>query len=114
MKVLICGGRDFNDYKCFLREIIINHDEIEEIISGGAVGTDSLAERHADYWGIPITIIKPDWKKYGKSAGFIRNQEMIDRHPDIVVAFWDGVSHGTKDTINRAKKAKIKTLIIYY
>jgi hypothetical protein len=53
-----------------------------------------------------------DWDKHGKAAGFIRNQEIVD-NCDFVVAFWDGASRGTKDTIDRARKAKISTLIIY-
>jgi hypothetical protein len=87
---------------------------MDTIISGGAAGADSLAERYATYWDIQITVVKPDWEKHGKVAGFIRNQEMIDLVPDMVIAFWDGKSKGTADIINRAKKAKIKTLIVYY
>jgi len=55
----------------------------------------------------------PDWDKYRKSAGFIRNQQIIDACT-FVLAFWDGKSKGTKDTIDKARKAKKPTFIIYF
>ena len=114
MKLAIVGGRNFNNYDLFL-EIVQGYlrDSIDEIISGGAKGADSLAERFADYWGFPQPIFKPEWNKYGKSAGFIRNQLIVD-NCDMVLAFWDGESRGTADTIEKAKKAKRPTFIVYY
>lgn len=114
MTILICGGRDFADYNLFTAKLCNYQEAMSSIISGGASGADSLAERYAANWATPIRVIKPDWKKDGKAAGFIRNQKMIDMKPDAVIAFWDGKSRGTADTINRAKKAKITTLIVYY
>jgi len=113
MKILIVGGRDFNNYDLFLNILEYYKHDITSIISGGASGADSLAEKFATYYGIDITVIKPDWN-IGKSAGIIRNSKMIDMNPDMVIAFWDGKSKGTKDTIKKAYNKKIDTLIIYY
>lgn len=114
MKLAIVGGRDFDDYDLFLTMVQnLLKDSISEIISGGASGADSLAERFADYWGFSKTIFLPEWDKYGKRAGFVRNQLIVDTC-DMVVAFWDGESYGTADTIEKAKKAKKPTFIVYY
>jgi hypothetical protein len=69
------------------------------IISGGARGADTLAERYAKEYSIPFELFKADWNKYGKAAGPTCNSEMIDRC-DEVIAFWDLRSKGTKHMIN--------------
>ena len=116
MKLAIVGGRDFDDY-ALLANIIFSSlcplDFIMEIISGGAKGADHLAENFAENNDIPLTVFPAEWDKYGKSAGFIRNQLIVD-NCDMVLAFWDGQSRGTADTIEKAKKAKKPTFIIYY
>jgi hypothetical protein len=75
---------------------------ITRIVSGGAIGADSLAEDWGKQHDIPTLIFKPDWIKYGRSAGIIRNKDII-ANADIVLAFWDGVSRGTKNSIDTAK-----------
>jgi hypothetical protein len=71
-----------------------------------------LAEVYAKSNAIPITICTPNYEKYGRSAPLKRNDWMLDRNPDVVVAFWDGVSRGTKYTIEGARKRSIKTEVI--
>lgn len=117
MKVAIIGGRDFNDYELLKKWQkpfwhYMSPDPLI-IISGGANGADSLAEKFADEYKLEKEIYKPEWDKYGKSAGFIRNQTIVD-NCDMVLAFWDGESRGTADTIEKAKKAKKPTFIIYF
>ena len=116
MKLAIVGGRNFNDYGK-LALTIHNHFylvQITEIISGGAKGADSLAKKYArQYLNIKYREFPAEWDKYGKRAGYLRNQTIVD-NCDMVLAFWNGVSKGTQDTIEKAKKAKIPTLIIYY
>lgn len=116
MKLAIVGGRDFNDYALLANTIFSSLcplDYITEIISGGAKGADHLGADFAENNDIPIRIFPAEWSKYGKSAGFIRNQMIVDAC-DMVLAFWDGESKGTQDTINKAKKAKKPTFIVYY
>lgn len=75
------------------------------IVSGGAPGVDTWAENAAKEYGLPKPMIfKADWKKYGNSAGMIRNGQIIDA-ADSVVAFWSNNSKGTANSIERARKA---------
>lgn len=123
MKILICGSRDFNDYVFFEKKILeilkkyfIPLEKIE-IVSGHARGADLLAENFAKKFSIKNTIFPADWELYGKSAGFIRNAQMIEyilNDTGLVVAFWDGKSNGTRHTINLAKKKNIETIVIKY
>ena len=87
-------------------------ENIECIITGGAMGTDSLAERIAHKYNIPILIYKPEWKKHGKGAGLKRNKTII-KNADTVLAFWNGKSKGTKNSIELAKKFNKELKIIY-
>lgn len=109
MRVIVCGGRDFQDKDfCFrkLDEIISPLKNIE-IVSGNAKGADAFGEEYALKKGLKLSIFKADWKKYGRAAGPIRNREMyhyaLEDHP-MIIAFWDGVSKGTKNMIDVAPK----------
>lgn len=116
MKLAIVGCRTFNDYDllCTYATYIAvkSPHSFVTIISGGARGADSLAEQYAREYGYDTKIFKPEWDKYGKAAGFLRNGTIV-ANCDMVLAFWDGKSQGTADTIARAKKAKKPTFIIY-
>lgn len=83
------------------------------LISGGARGIDSLAEKYADNNGISKLIFKPDYKKYEEKAPLIRNK-LIVQNADLIIAIWNGVSTGTKFTIDYAKSLgkKIKLFLI--
>ncbi len=83
-------------------------------MSGGAAGADGMAEQWADERKHKKIIYLPDWEKHGKSAGYIRNEKMIDEDPEYVIAFWDGVSKGTKNTLDLARVKKIITTIYYF
>lgn len=112
MKLAIVGSRIFKDYGKLVEILYPLLAETTEIISGGASGADTLAENYAENFAIKCTIFKPDWDKHGKSAGFIRNQRIVDA-ADIVVAFWDGKSKGTKDTLDKARQANKTTVTVY-
>lgn len=103
MKVAIIGSRGFNDYE-FLKSKLLEHvKSIECILSGGAKGADSLAERFAIEYNIPTKIFLPDWKQFGRSAGIVRNKEIV-KESDHCFIFWDGESKGTKSVIDFCKK----------
>lgn len=114
MKVAIVGSRDFNDYSQlhYVIDRIRLMYFVDGFVSGGAKGADSLAETYARGCKIPIEVIKPDWEKFGKSAGMIRNGEII-KTADIVLAFWDGRSRGTKNSIDRALAAKKNCFVFF-
>lgn len=110
-RVLVCGGRGYAD-RDFLAEVLDRiHavDPIEAIIHGNANGADSLAGWWADLRGVKNIPHPADWKKHGKAAGPIRNQEMIDiSEPTVVLAFPGG--RGTADMIRRARKAGVPVI----
>ena len=110
MILAIIGSRTFTDYDRLVT--ICDSLEITGIVSGGARGADSLAEKYAKERNIPLTVIPADWEKYGRSAGFIRNTYIVEK-ADEVLAFWDGKSPGTKHSIELAKKLGKKTNIQY-
>jgi len=116
MKLAIVGSRNFTDYNLVnntIKNLLCPLNYITCIVSGEAKGADFLAKRFAENQGISYIEYLAAWYKYGKSAGFLRNQTIID-NCDMVLAFWDGKSRGTADTIKRAKKAKKPTFIVYY
>lgn len=105
MILAVVGSRGFTNYELLKTELdkIKNIRDIEEIVSGGAEGADKFAEKYAKDEKIKMKIILPDWKNYGKRAGAIRNEQIIVYSSDVI-AFWDGLSPGTKITINLAEK----------
>jgi len=102
MKYAVIGSRSFRDYNR-IKTVLESFDAIDVIVSGGASGADILSERFAEEKNIPTEIYLPDWDRYGRSAGIIRNKSIIDAC-DIVIAFWDGRSKGTKNSIDLATK----------
>ena len=115
MKVIIAGGRKFDDYKILKREVLFIMDnlDISEIVSGVANGADKLGERFANEFGIPIKRFPANWQKLGRSAGYKRNAEMA-AYADALIAFWDGKSKGTKHMIDLAKNKNLKVTVITY
>lgn len=113
MKLAIIGGRDFDDYKRLCRVMGKVKTPVTVIVSGGALGADSLGARWADEHGIEKEIYLPDWSGLGKRAGFVRNQQIIDA-ADSVLAFWDKISKGTAHGIGLAKKQNKPIKVIHY
>lgn len=83
----------------------------DEVVSGGAKGPDSWAVGAAEAAGFVCDVIRPDWDGLGRKAGMVRNGEIVARS-EAVVAFWDGVSRGTLDTIGKAHFNKRPILVI--
>ena len=97
--VCICGSRDITDVNLSL---YLNPEHIGCIVTGGARGIDTLAEYWAKANKIEWVCYLPQWQIYGKRAGLVRNEEMV-QFCDIVIAFWDGKSNGTLYTLQYAK-----------
>ena len=106
MKVAIVGSRNLyvNDLEKYLPE------RVSEIVSGGAKGIDKSAADYAISHNIKLKEFLPEYKRYGKSAPLKRNLEII-KYSDLVIAFWDGKSKGTKYVIENCKKLNIKLII---
>lgn len=108
-KIAVIGSRTVTNYKQFKillsKYLIEQHIDVGSVtfVSGGARGADSLAQRFANEFERPIIVHEALWDLYGKAAGYIRNVDIV-KDADIVIAFWDGVSKGTKHSIDLAKK----------
>jgi SLOG family YspA-like protein len=109
MKVLVCGGRDYNDYETVRIELDKIRD-ITEIIHGGARGADTLGGKYAAENNIRCTTVPALWDRYGKSAGYRRNVEMLRHNPDVVLAFPG--QKGTAMMIKLAKEANVRVIEI--
>lgn len=119
LKIIVAGGRDFFDYPLLKKEVMKvvkkcqENDLIIEIVSGCAKGADYLGEKLAKKKKLNIKKFEPDWDKYGPQAGIIRNCKMA-QYADMLIAFWDGESHGTGNMISQMKKAKKPVRVIRY
>jgi len=110
-RLLVCGGRDFADGKALRRwmnEAVSEHKHVL-VIHGGARGADALAGQIAKQAGIGCQVFPALWEKHGRSAGPIRNQQMLDEgKPDLVLAAPGGV--GTADMVRRSRAADVAVL----
>ena len=106
MKTIIAGSRGITDHQemyYLMSQIWPDTINITEVISGTAAGVDTWGESWAKGFGIPVKSFPADWDKYGKAAGYIRNDEMA-KYADACIIFWDGHSKGTQHMINLSTK----------
>ncbi len=122
----IIGSRNYTDYEKmvlsiykYLSHMGESHHEnrtfhFDRIVSGGAEGVDTLADRFSKQHNIPIKVIRPNYKLYPpKIAPLIRNEEII-KEANIIFTMWDGSSRGTANALGHAKRLKKDTIVIYY
>ncbi len=107
-RIVIAGGREFTDFNYMVQALDhvlsakkLTHEIV--IVSGKARGADQMGERYAKLRGYAIDDHPANWDLWGKSAGYRRNEEMA-RNSEATVAFWDGVSKGTKHMIDLTEK----------
>lgn len=114
-RVICAGSRDYEDseyiYKVldYYLQNLPKHDT--EIFDGKARGPDTIGGLYAKEKGYGTRDFPANWDEFGKGAGYIRNEEMA-KHATHLIAFWDGVSRGTKDMIDRALKHRLRVVII--
>lgn len=129
-KVIIAGGRRFTDYK-LLKEtmnMLLKRRHDVTVISGACdtglltynrsdgtivCGADGLGEKYAREHGHPVTPFPAQWSTLGRSAGYIRNEEMA-KYANAAVCFWDGQSRGTKHMIDLATQYGLKLRVVKY
>ena len=114
-KVIIAGGREFDDINYMGHALgrVLALKAPYTIISGGARGADQLGEDWAERRMIPVEQFIPNWDTHGKKAGYLRNADMADEG-DILVAFWDGESKGTKSMISLALRKGLEVHVFRY
>ena len=113
LKVIVRGGRDFDDRERLYGELDRLHDArtFRLVIAGGARGADTLAVDWARFRGVAYEVYMADWKKFRRRAGPIRNQRMlVEGKPDLVVAFAGG--HGTAGMVALAREAGVEIIVI--
>lgn len=124
-KVIIAGGRDFDDYgmlmvrcDCILEgkgdiEVVSGKQMSTDPKTGHKYGADYYGERYATSRGYAIKPFPAEWDKYGKMAGPIRNALMAD-YARALIAFWDGKTKGTKNMILKMKLLNKPVWVVKY
>lgn len=117
MRLAVVGSRTFTDYDMMdivLSEMMDKHGKALVIVTGGAKGADKMAEFFAYRNGLQVQVYKPDWEKYGKSAGFRRNR-LIVGDADMLLAFYgpDGETKGTASSIGIAREKGIPFFVFH-
>ena len=112
VKLIIAGTRHFQDYGK-LCEVLNMIPTPSSIISGKARGADSLGELYAHDNNISVIECPANWDKYGKRAGYLRNEEMA-KIADACIVFWDGESRGSKHMIEISKEHGLDTWVFMY
>lgn len=118
LKLIVAGGRDFNDYQRLSAEIFAYAEGVGDsvgvsIVSGMARGADALAYQFAKEHNVKVYEFPADWDKYGKRAGYLRNAEMA-QFADALMAFWDGESRGTKNMIETMERMGKTVVVVRY
>lgn len=112
----IVGSRTFDDYELlceWVKRLERPTRRVETIVSGGARGADSLAERYAKEFDKGILVFDPHWQLEGRNAGIIRNKRIVNASSELL-AFWDGKSRGTAHSIDFAKKKGIPVHVVNF
>jgi len=113
MRVALVGSRTISVNPHVAARIIEGIcPDVTEIVSGGCPkGADAQARTVAALLRAKYTEFPADWDTHGKIAGFLRNSTIVD-NSDLIVAYHDGISRGTQDTINKARKQKKFVVVI--
>ena len=113
MRLLVCGGRHFEDAEMVHHELTALHwrKPISVVVHGSIAGVGIIAEEWARRHGIAVVRYPPNWEFYGKKAEGLRSDFMLtDSRPDFVVAFPGG--RHTADLVQRAINVGLAVLAI--
>ena len=121
MRILVCGSRNWKDGEVIKFAVQRECDRSKlpapmhcVLMHGDARGADRIAGEVGEFLGIQVEAFPAAWGIWGKKAGMIRNAEMLNHKPDVVLAFWDGDPKGTKHMIKMAQGKGITTRVFMY
>lgn len=113
LKVAIVGSRKFDDAEKVYGKICENIPRnCTEIVSGGAKGVDTLAQRYAEEHGVFMKVFLPEYEKFGKAATLIRNTEIV-KYSDYIFVFIHDDSSGSVDTAKKCLELGKPFSVIY-
>lgn len=107
MLVLVCGSRTWTDADAIERRLTALPATATVLHGHARTGADAIADKAARRLGLEVIRYPADWATFGRRAGIVRNRLMLGLNPALVIAFWDGTSTGTKDTIEEARRRGI-------
>ncbi|MFP4601059.1 MAG: SLOG family protein [Persicimonas sp.] len=113
-RVIIAGSRDITEPQDVFHAIKIAKTSgmaIDEVVTGGARGVDTIAHEAAKRKGVATKVFPANWDEHGKAAGPIRNREMAE-YADALLAVWDGESRGTSNMIAEARKRGLEVFVV--
>lgn len=111
MNVLVTGSRKWTDFDAIYQRLA-QLPKPSMIIEGGASGADTLARTAAFKLGLDRVTVKANWAKYGRGSGVLRNRAMLNLKPDLVLGFRIGMSAGTTDCIDEARRRGIPVEVV--
>ena len=112
MKLIIAGARTFTDYQLLCHTLALERHHITEVLHGGARGADRLGFRWAVRHHVRSRCVAADWARFGKSAGVRRNAQLAQAG-DMLLAFWDGRSPGTRHIIGCMQQLGKPVVVIH-
>ena len=112
-KCIVAGGRKFVGRKLMRRALSRLMSPEDIIVSGGAGGADLMGEQYGRHFDHQIIVMPAEWQVHGKKAGILRNREMAEA-ADVLFAFWDGSSKGTKNMIDTALSLGLEVHVYRY
>lgn len=113
MRTIICGSRTIVGSELLAYAMERLFWPIKEVLSGGALGADTVGEAWAKLNGRRVTRYLPDWNQYGKRAGLVRNARMVE-DAGAIIAMWNGISKGTIHTLTLAQEKGLPGIAVAY
>ena len=114
-RVLVTGSRNYDDKNTLFDALADQYEPGMIVVHGGARGADTIAcewVKKMQSLGYQVTteVHQADWYEYGKAAGLVRNEVMVDAGADVCLAFPLGESRGTRHCMSAAEKAGIPVI----
>jgi len=110
MRTIIAGSRDFTDPTLVHAAIAASGFTITHVLSGGARGIDLAGEAWAAAHEVPVTVLPAEWDRFGKGAGYRRNEALAAQAEALIVC-WDGRSPGTAHMVDIATRRGLQVFV---